>query len=408
MDLTIGTRRSSPRRVSALRSVVPNTLCVAAGFLSGFTVAYVGQIPVGELVLCAVFPWVVLRTVINKGWPTSMQQLTWYKMLVFLVGVMAIGYVGSDLYRGTSNENLARGWARVGFLGIDIVAFAYLIDGSWGRLQVAVLGVYLGQTVNAIISGPLFGLWWEFGFGYSLIVVVLFLIAGRSPLLQIVTTVILAGVSMVFGGRSLGGCCLLVAVLYGLRYARGLFRPLAIATALGALAILLVAANTIILQNLGKEGSSLERQSMIETAGEAFLSSPLIGQGSWFTSSGKMLSVLEENHRRLDPRFHHYSEDEARTLSIHSQLLVALAEGGIMGGAFFILYGMLLIKTLQSLTRSSVPHRAFVTYLVVSGLWDLCMSPFSGVARVQICLNVLACLLVIMQRNGELSETFSE
>lgn len=408
MELTTGMNRALPRRVSTLRAVLPTTLCVAAGFLCGFTVAYVGQIPVGELILCAVFPWVIMRAVVNKGWPTSMQQLTWYKILVFLVGVMAVGYVGSDLYRGTSNENLARGWARVGFVGIDIVAFAYLIDGSWGRLQAAVLCVYLGQTANAIVAGPLFGLWWEFGFGYSLIVVVLFLIAGRAPLLQIVATVGLAGLSMVLGGRSLGGCCLLVAVLYGVRYARGLFRPLAFATALGALAILLVAANNVILQNLGKEGSSLERQSMIETAGEAFLGSPLIGQGSWFTSSGKMLSVLEENHRRLDPKFHHYSEDEGRTLAIHSQLLVSLAEGGILGGLFFIFYGMLLLKTLHSLTRSSIPHRAFVTYLVVAGLWDLCMSPFSGVSRVQICLNIIACLLVIMQRSGELSETFSE
>ena len=394
--------------LSTFRKALPNVLCIACGLLSGFTISFVGQIPVGELVLAAVFPWVLIRSVVNKGWPTRMQQLKWYKILVVLVGMMAIGYVVSDLYRGTSSQNLARGWARVGFLAIDLVSLAYLIDGSWRRLQATILALFVGNTLNAILTGPLYGLWWEFGFGYTLTVSVLFFCAGRSTLVQTVTAIVLAGVSFVLGGRSLGGICLLVAVLYGLRYASGIYRPMAIFVALGALAILLFEANNVVLQNLGKEGSSLERQSMIETAGEAFISSPFIGQGSWFTSSGSMLALLEENRRSLDPRFHHYSEDDGRQVSIHSQLLVALAEGGILGGTFFIFYGLLLLKTLHSLTRIPVPHRAFVLYIVIAGLWNLCMSPFSGVARSEICLAVMACLLVIMQRAGELSDTYIE
>jgi hypothetical protein len=36
------------------------------------------------------------------------------------------------------------------------------------------------------------------------------------------------------------------------------------------------------------------------------------------------------------------------------------------------------------------------------------MSPFSGIARTEIVLAICACLLVILQRQGELSEDYSE
>jgi hypothetical protein len=337
-----------------------------------------------------------------------MQQLGWFKVLLFMVAIMAVGYIASDLYRGTSGENLARGWARVAFLGIDLVAITYLIDGSWARLQATVFALYVGGSVSAAVSGPLFEKWWEFGVGYTLSAFVLFIVAGRNTLIQVAAAILMAAISLTQGARSLGGICLLAAVLFGFRQARGVIRPLALVTAGCALGVLLFAANSVILQNLGKDGSTIERRSMIETAGAAFVGSPLLGQGSWFTSSRKMLAQLEEKRESLDPRFHGYSDDEGRQISIHSQLMVALAEGGILGGGFFLFYGSLLLKTLRTLTRHSVPRRAFVLYLVISGLWNLCMSPFSGVARVEICLNICACLLVIMQRQGELSDSYSE
>jgi hypothetical protein len=408
MSQSVTFAEAPPRALSALKTVLPFSLCVGAGFLCAFTVSFVGQLPIGELLLAPVFLWVLARSVFSRGWPTRMQQLGWYKVLLVMVGVMALGYVASDLYRGTTGENLARGWARVAFLGIDLVAIAYLIDGSWARLQATVFALYVGGTVNAAVSGPLFEKWWEFGIGYTLSAFVLFICAGCSTIIQFIAAMAMAAISFTEGARSLGGICLLAAILFGFRQARGVIRPLALLAAGCALVALLYAANNVILQNLGKEGSSNERRSMIETAGEAFIGSPFLGQGSWFTSSRKMLARLEERRESLDPKFHGYSEDEGRQISIHSQLLVALAEGGILGGAFFLFYGGLLLKTLRTLTRHSVHRRAFVLYLVISGLWNLCMSPFSGVARIEICLDICACLLVIMQRQGELPEDYRE
>jgi O-antigen ligase len=117
-----------------------------------------------------------------------------------------------------------------------------------------------------------------------------------------------------------------------------------------------------------------------------------------------MISRIEEKRQALESTFRGYTAEEARKLSIHSQLLVSLAEGGILGGAFFLGLGALVLKTLRSLTVSSVPYRAFLFYIVLTGAWNLLMSPFSGVARVEIALLVCTGLLVILQRQGELPE----
>ena len=385
----------------------PMTICAATGFLSAFTLSIVGQLPIGELVLLMVLPWVVIKAVHRRGWPCRIQRLGWFKLLVALMGLMAAGYVVSDLYRGTPGDNLARGWARIGFLGVDLITISFLVNRSWGRLQVFLLMLYVGDSVSAMMGELTPEDWWKFGIGQTATALVLFAIAGRNIVVQVVTTLLMAALSFGLGARSMGGICLLTAGLFGIHYARGIWRPIALFGSLGTSVALLIAANTIILSNQEHQGSNTERQSMLETAAEAFITSPLIGQGSWFTAT-QMLARIEERRASLDPKFHHYTPDEARKISIHSQILVALAEGGILGGAFFIGYAALLAKTLGTLMRRSVPFVALNAYIVFTGLWNLMMSPFSGAARVEIVLIACAGLLMILQRQGELPENFRE
>jgi hypothetical protein len=381
----------------------PTILCAATGFLSAFTIAIGGLMPVGELILLAVFPWVLVRGFFARGWPVRLQQLGWFKLLLLLAGMTALGYVASDLYRATAFDNLVRGWARVAFLIIDLVAIAYLIDQSWARLRLFVLMLCLGATASALISGPLYGEWWKFGFGYTVTAFTFFLLAGRSLPLQVIIAIALGLLNLALGARSLGATCLLTAGLLALNQARGIWRPMAFLASIGVTVGLLVVANILFVEQQDHSGSNIERQSMIEGAAEAFVSSPLVGQGSWFTAT-EMISRIEEKRQALESTFRGYTAEEARKLSIHSQLLVSLAEGGILGGAFFLGLGALVLKTLRSLTVSSVPYRAFLFYIVLTGAWNLLMSPFSGVARVEIALLVCTGLLVILQRQGELPE----
>ncbi len=76
-------------------------------------------------------------------------------------------------------------------------------------------------------------------------------------------------------------------------------------------------------------------------------------------------------------------------VALHSQILVALAEGGLFGGAFFFVYGAGLIWTLYSIVFVHRWNRyaPFCTLILLSALWDFFCSPFSGAQRVSIAMT---------------------
>jgi hypothetical protein len=95
-----------------------------------------------------------------------------------------------------------------------------------------------------------------------------------------------------------------------------------------------------------------------------------------------------------------FAEDDANDMAIHSQILVALAEGGIFGATFFFVYGALLLWGMWfCLTAApwewTIPVRLFVLLIA---FWNLLMSPFSGTHRVEISMAVGLVLILWRQR----------
>jgi hypothetical protein len=78
---------------------------------------------------------------------------------------------------------------------------------------------------------------------------------------------------------------------------------------------------------------------------------------------------------------------------------VAVAEGGLFGGAFFFVFGAGLLLTLFKLVFGEQWHRLapLCTLLLFSALWDLFFSPFSGAQRVNIAM---ACGLVFLLQSN--------
>jgi hypothetical protein len=100
-----------------------------------------------------------------------------------------------------------------------------------------------------------------------------------------------------------------------------------------------------------------------------------------------------------------FADDDAEGLAIHSQLLVALAEGGIFGAAFFFVYGVALLWGLWFCLTDApwewdLPVRLFVLLIA---FWNLLMSPFSGTHRVEIAMAVG--LLLVLWRQREQART---
>ncbi len=83
-------------------------------------------------------------------------------------------------------------------------------------------------------------------------------------------------------------------------------------------------------------------------------------------------------------------------MAIHSQILVCLAEGGLLGGVFFLFYGAMLLWALGWLVltqRWQLWTHLGVFFLLLK-LCDLATSPFSGAHRVLIAAAVGLILLL--------------
>ncbi len=133
-----------------------------AGFSTFFTISFVGEMPVGELLLMATAGWAVLCVAFNNAWPGRLLQSRFLWSLLIAQLIALGGYIFSDLDRHSFPLDMARGWSRMIFLAIDSVAIAYLFGCARRNFMVFQLGQCLGAIASALILGPLFGDLWKF------------------------------------------------------------------------------------------------------------------------------------------------------------------------------------------------------------------------------------------------------
>jgi hypothetical protein len=381
-------------------------LSFLAGFGTAFTISLVGEMPVGEIILMAVAGWAVVCVVLNRAWPGPLlgRRFLWGLLVAQLVALG--GYVFSDLYRHSFPLDMARGWSRMVFLAIDIVAVAYLFGCARRNFFVFQLGQCLGAVASALLLGPLFGDMWKFGIGAPVTYLVFFIAPLAGAFAAMLAAVALGVIHFMQDYRSVGGLCLLVGMLTFLQISPRRFRlwlaPLMLAASVGAML-------WIYGQQQGDgtraTRSDVERSSMAIAAFEAFEQSPLIGHGSWFSNTDVYDNFMVIRHAEAKQAHVGGFADpntDPGAAAVHSQILVALAEGGLFGGAFFFVYGAGLISTLYDLVFVRRWHRLtpFCTLVLLSALWDYFCSPFSGAQRVSIAMT---CGLILLLQSGEIS-----
>jgi hypothetical protein len=245
---------------------------------------------------------------------------------------------------------------------------------------------------------------WKFGVGYPLTYLIFFI----APFAGAFATVLAAGaiglVHFTLDFRSLGGLCLLVGMLTFLQIVPRQFRlwltPLLMGAAFAAVFWIYGQTQG---DNTRATRSDVERSAMATAALEAFEQSPLIGHGSWFSNTDVYDNFMVIRHTEAKQAHVGGFDDpnkEPGAVAVHSQILVALAEGGLFGGAFFFVYGAGLVWTLGSLVFVRHWHRLapFCTLVLVSALWDLFCSPFSGAQRVSIAM--VSGLILLAQQDA--------
>lgn len=385
------------RSFVATRERVALVAAFLIGALNPFAVRLVGLMPLSEVVVLVVLAGVTLGVLLTGRSPVGVDAP---RLLVLLLGCQMIGlggYVFSDLVRESAPGDMIRGWSRMVFLMLDTCCVAFLVHCSRRILGAVACGIVVG-VCEPLLHGPLFGDWWKFGFGLP--VTVLLCLAGPLLLGRVGAVAALAAIAVahfLLDFRSMAALCLAVAALLSLRFfdvkiRRALF-------VLGAIAAL-SALPFIVERAFSADGhrasrSNAERSAMLQAATEAFLQSPLIGSGSWFSNTGVMddFLVIRKINARL-AGVGGFDERDAEGLAIHSQLLVSLAEGGIFGAAFFIAYGCLLLLAIYLVAVEIPFHQIlpFMLFFLFMGFFNLLMSPFSGAHRVDIAITVAVIL----------------
>ncbi len=377
-----------------------------AGGLTAFTVKVGGDLPVGEILLVAVVGWVAMCLAFHQAAPGPLLRTRLFRTLLAGAGIALAGYIFSDLYRQSHLRDMARGWSRLIFLAMDIVGVAYLFGRSRRNLVIFVLGQCAGGLASTALFGPLFGAYWKFGIGAPLTFLLFLLAPQAGPLAAVVAAAAMGAVHLVLGYRSLGGVCLLAAALGLLQMSTRRSRPW-----LAPLGILAVAGAIFWIYGHARHDhgervtrSDIERSAMMTAAADAFARSPLIGQGSLFSNTDvykHFLLLRQEAALRAHIGGFPEPDQDAGTTAVHSQILVSLAEGGLFGGAFFFVFGAALIWALYRVVFADRWHRLtpLATLLLLSTLWNLLFSPFSGAQRVYIAV---ACGLLLLLSTGRL------
>jgi O-antigen ligase len=194
--------------------------------------------------------------------------------------------------------------------------------------------------------------------------------------------------------RSIGALCLVVSAIMLWQRARiqgGMGKNWLRSGVIAAIAVAVLATLLWLTQDQFSERrqqSNIGRYVGLLVAWRAINESPLIGYGSWAADErfGRMFKAEVERIDRDNPR----SENVRRSLLPHSQLLQAWVEGGVLGLAFFVFYGVRLVGALRWLAWKRPPDvmTPLFLYFLMSGLWNLFASPFLGFHRIYVALAV--------------------
>ena len=385
-------------------------VALIAGLLTAFTVSLVGEMPLGELVLLVVVAWAALCAAVHHTLPGPLFHRRYFAVLLVCQAVALLAYVLSDFYRHSDPRDMARGWARMILLGIDVVAVAYLLGRSRAVFPWFLAGVLAGDVANVFFVGALFGDVWKFGYGIPLTYAALMAASFAGPFVVLLTAAGFGALHFALDFRSVGALCIGVAAATGLQMLPVRWRlwalPAGALAALGAAVVLFGGVRSGDEMEHRSTRSDVDRSAMIQAATEAFTSSPLIGHGSWFSRSdvyANFMQIRDDLAKEAGVGGFAGPNEEPEAVALHSQLLVTLAEGGFFGATFFFAYGAGLAWALwdQVMVQPWSRARPVRVLLLLLASWHLVMSPFSGAHRVYIALAAGLILLIQAERTPE-------
>jgi hypothetical protein len=398
------TGRASAHETQVRGNLPLRMAVLGCGVSSAFGIDLLGELFWAEILLPVL---AVGATLANP--PRQLFADRAFRMLILGIVAMFFGYVFSDMAAGTPSEMYQRGWARVAVLGSSAFSLCVLSHQDKRSLWWFCVGIAIGGVAaNALAGVPLSH--WKLGYGEP----VAYLAAASGALLPMwaasVVVLLAGGLTILLDYRSLGAQLILTAAATFLRSRNvGLYRLIRNLPLL-VLGFGLAAGGTLYLLNVSRgenqnrwEVSNLTRFAALRVGAKAIIDSPVVGYGSWGQGTkkyadmyyeatvGDLLAVGDDTIVGVQTRGGYFSA--------HSQIIQAWMEGGILAGAFFTAYMILMTKGFYQLlfTRPADYLTPLLLLIVGSNLWASVMSPFLGNQRITVALTVAVIVMLSME-----------
>jgi hypothetical protein len=390
--------RGAPRFYFAIAFLV--------GLVQPITIHFVGQIPVSELLLLIVIAHAAIALATTRTLPSSVPSPRILALVLIAQLVAFSSYIVSDLWCQSLPRDMLRGWLRMIFVLVDTAALALLFGAGSRTFLLLQIGTIL-SCLFTFLEGPLFNDYWKFCFAYPVTVVVLL----AAPRLlgcwaTVLASLLLGILHLHMRYRILGWVCLLLAaLLIGANILPRLGRKyIFLACTSLLLAGMPWAFRTFLTDPAEVDRSNIERSAMMQAAWEGFLASPLIGNGSWFSTSNVWdnFLIIRSQKARESGRGFGFDATSFEGVAIHSQILTALAEGGLFGGTFFFIYTVLILLSFWFLLTDATWHWLMPIRLsiLITSLTGVVMDPFSGTARLGIGIGFALSLVLLAERKA--------
>jgi O-antigen ligase len=393
---------SSIVKLPPLKFDTLSLIILISGLTSPIVLQQLGLLFIGEILLSFFGIYILINLAIQPFYKQRKNIFNEpiFQQFLIALAISLFGFFLSDWITNNSTANFLRGWAKLVFLILDVVALGFAsYENPWNIWWFNV-GLGVGGMIKSLIVGDIFGADnWKGQFSPA-ISLLLLICTSPIPNQKILAWLIgLFGlVNMYVDARSLALQCLIVSFIIWFKLKNSFrfsWRKIIIPTVSIFLLLLLIYSQSQSTFTNRRETSNTVRGAGYQIAFKAIWDSPIIGYGSW----AKNRELAKEY---IDLTRHTYNTytmpkiDEIENIPAHSQILQSWVEGGILGITFFTLYGYRLVQALFHLVVQKSYNQFFPLFIFnfLISLWHLIASPFASAHRISVAVSVvMICIL---------------
>lgn len=408
-------RRAVPRRFNAA-GFVAGALALILGATTSLSVHLVGEIPIAELFVPVLLPFLIVTRRKEIVKPTM-------RPLLILLGVWLAAQIVTDLYRQTRMTDWIRGDANIIFFAMDLIVFVALLSKNNTRLILYLFSYGLFKVLMTKFhpSPGMQGDAWKFGYAQGLVALVFlvscFFYRRRNYAVMMLILLAFCAANVVFNDRSLV-LFILIAITMTVpvipeRIGRlQLLPPEGTKARLFAVASMALCAGLVafgIVEFATKSGllgeeqqTKNERQSQsaggillggrpeILVSSRAVLESPILGHGSW-PKDPKYIEMLADVQARMGIKTDVGNDEERRAgvIPSHSSLMGAWVAAGVFGALFWFYLLSPLFKAMVRISIARTPLAPLYAYMLIDLLWSIFFSPFNGRQRLNDAFRIV-------------------